>query len=98
MFLTNTLEPVEPQKSAFLPELSNEVREAQTVKEKPILVILGNPPYAGHSKNKGKWITTAIDGYKYTFGRVQTETDADGNPVFSDVKKAAGGKESEMAE
>ncbi|MER9460600.1 N-6 DNA methylase [Mesorhizobium sp. M0387] len=92
VFLTNTLEPVEPQKSAFLPELSNEVREAQTVKEKPILVILGNPPYAGHSKNKGKWITTAIDGYKYTFGRVQTETDADGNPVFSDVKKPLGEK------
>jgi hypothetical protein len=94
VFLTNTLEPVEPQKSAFLPELSNEVEQAQKVKEKPILVILGNPPYSGHSKNKGAWITAAIDGYKYTVERVQTEMDADGNPVFSDVNKPLGEKNS----
>ncbi len=25
-------------------------------KEQPILVILGNPPYSGHSANRGKWI------------------------------------------
>ena len=55
---------------------------AQAVKEKPILVILGNPPYSGHSKNKGKWIAQAIDGYKYTFERVQRGTDDEGNPVF----------------
>jgi predicted helicase len=36
-------------------------------------VILGNPPYSGHSKNKGAWITASIDGYKYT-----VETDEDG--------------------
>jgi Type ISP C-terminal specificity domain/N-6 DNA Methylase len=90
VYLTNTLEPIEPQKSTFLPELSNEVEEAQKVKEKPILVILGNPPYSGHSKNKGAWISAAIDGYKYTVERVQTETDKDGNPVFSDVNKPLG--------
>jgi Type ISP C-terminal specificity domain/N-6 DNA Methylase len=90
VFLTNTLEPIEPQRSTFLPELSNEVEEAQKVKEKPILVILGNPPYSGHSKNKGAWISAAIDGYKYTVERVQTETDKDGNPVFSDVNKPLG--------
>ncbi|WP_292533751.1 type ISP restriction/modification enzyme [Methylocystis sp.] len=66
VFLTNTLEPIEPQKNFLLPAISAEVEAAQAVKEKPILVILGNPPYSGHSKNKGAWITTAIDGYKYT--------------------------------
>lgn len=67
VFLTNTLEPIAPQKSAFLPELSNEVAEAQRVKEKPILVILGNPPYSGHSKNKGAWITSSIAEYRKGF-------------------------------
>ncbi|MBA3447859.1 MAG: hypothetical protein H0T56_09680 [Pseudaminobacter sp.] len=67
VFLTNTLEPIEPQKSAFLPELSNEVEQAQKIKEKPILVILGNPPYSGHSKNKGAWITSSIAEYRKGF-------------------------------
>jgi predicted helicase len=74
IFLTNTLEPVEPQDNFLLPALSDETRRAQTVKNKPILVITGNPPYSGHSKNKGAWITSAIDGYKHT-----VETDKDGN-------------------
>ncbi len=90
VFLTNTLEPVEPQKNAFLPELAHEVEAAQEVKEKPILVILGNPPYSGHSKNNGDWIRAKIDGYKYTVEPVQTGVDADKNPVYSDQKKPLG--------
>jgi hypothetical protein len=34
-----------------MPELAKEVEGAQAVKDKPILVITGNPPYAGNSKN-----------------------------------------------
>jgi predicted helicase len=90
VFLTNTLEPIAPQKSAFLPELSKEVEEAQKVKEKPILVVLGNPPYSGNSKNRGEWISTAIDGYKYTLERKQTEIDAFGAPIYSDVNEPLG--------
>jgi predicted helicase len=90
VYLTNTLEPVEPQKNAFLPELAHEVEAAQRVKEKPILVILGNPPYSGHSKNKGAWISAQIDGYKYTIEPVQTGVDAAGQPMFSDEKKPLG--------
>lgn len=74
IFLTNTLEPIEPQQNYLLPALTEEVRAAQTVKEQPILVITGNPPYSGHSKNKGAWITAAIDEYKYTL-----EKSADGH-------------------
>ena len=66
VFLTNTLEPIEPQPNLLLPAVSAEVEAAQRIKETPILVITGNPPYAGHSKNKGKWIKKAIGGYKYT--------------------------------
>jgi hypothetical protein len=51
IYLTNTLEPIEPQKNYLLPALSKEVELAQGVKNKPILVITGNPPYSGHSLN-----------------------------------------------
>src|SRR5436190_13706434 len=44
VFLTNTLEPIEPQKQFLLPAVSAEVEAAQVIKEKPILVITGNPP------------------------------------------------------
>lgn len=67
VFLTNTLEPVEPQSTFLLPAISEEVKAAQKVKDREILVITGNPPYSGHSKNKGAWITAAIDGYKFTY-------------------------------
>lgn len=76
VFLTNTLEPIEPQKQFFLPAITEEVEAAQAVKDMPILVITGNPPYSGHSKNKGPWISAAIDGYKYTI-----ETDNRGQEV-----------------
>ncbi len=51
IYLTNTLEPIEPQQNWLLPALSKEVELAQNVKNKPILVITGNPPYKGHSLN-----------------------------------------------
>ena len=58
VFLTNTLEPIEPQRN-FWCRISAEVESGAGVKEQPILVITGNPPYSGHSKNKGAWIATA---------------------------------------
>ena len=67
VFLTNTLEPVEPQKTLLLPAVTAEVEAAQAVKEKPILVITGNPPYSGHAKNKGAWITAQIAKYREGF-------------------------------
>jgi hypothetical protein len=76
VFLTNTLEPIEPQANFLLPAISAEVEAAQKVKDREILVIVGNPPYSGHSKNKGAWIAATIDGYKFTF-----ETDKDGGEV-----------------
>ena len=76
VFLTNTLEPIEPQATFLLPAISAEVEAAQKVKDREILVIVGNPPYSGHSKNKGAWIAAAIDGYKFTI-----ETDEAGREV-----------------
>ena len=68
VFLTNTLEPIAPQKNYLLPAVTAEAEAAQAVKDKPILVIMGNPPYAAHSKNKGAWITAAIEKYKFIDG------------------------------
>lgn len=69
VFLTNTLEPVEPQGNLLMPALAEEVKGAQAVKDKPILVITGNPPYSAASKNKGEWITAAIEAYKQVDGK-----------------------------
>jgi hypothetical protein len=76
VFLTNTLEPIEPEPHFLLPAITAEVEEAQKIKDREILVIVGNPPYSGHSKNKGKWIAAAIGGYKFTI-----EMDGEGRKV-----------------
>lgn len=69
VFLTNTLEPVHdgPPTLSFVPALAEEAKEADRIKSKPVLVITGNPPYSGHSKNKGAWITASIAAYREGF-------------------------------
>ncbi len=64
IFLTNTLEPIETQSSFLLPAMAKEGKQAQKIKEKPVLVITGNPPYSVKSKNKGKWIINKLSDYK----------------------------------
>lgn len=64
VYLTNTVEPIAPTRNLFLPALSDETEAAQAIKERPILVITGNPPYAGHSKNNGKVAKGRIEKYK----------------------------------
>lgn len=66
LYLTNTLEMDELPESRLpgMHSLSEESHEAGIIKrEKPILVIMGNPPYSGHSFNKGEWISTEIKEY-----------------------------------
>jgi len=63
LFLTNTLEPIaDIPPNLYAKTLSAEGKSAQKVKDKPILVITGNPPYSGHSKNTGDWITNLLKG------------------------------------
>lgn len=69
IYLTNTLEPINPEPNFLVPALSREVEHAQEIKEKPILVITGNPPYSGESKNNGKWITKEIAKYRFVDGK-----------------------------
>ncbi len=65
-YLTNTLdmEDVEQTSMPRMASLSEESHFAGTVKKKtPILIILGNPPYYGSSKNIGHWISDEIKEY-----------------------------------
>jgi hypothetical protein len=71
VFLTNSLEEGEPanQSLPFAQWLSNEVKEANTVKrDMPIMCVIGNPPYSGISHNNGPWISGLIEDYKYVDG------------------------------
>ena len=71
-YLTNTLEMKELDETKFpgMSSLSAESHEAGKVKKQvPILVILGNPPYSGHSSNTGEWITNAIKEYYQVDGK-----------------------------
>lgn len=74
IFLTNTLDPVDvQQRIPFLPALTEESKQAQKIKDKPILVITGNPPYSIHSKNNGDWIKSKIETYKLIDGEKLNE-------------------------
>jgi len=72
LYLTNTLE-MEELAQVDIPgmaSLSEESHLAGKVKkETPILVILGNPPYSGHSSNVGEWISKEIRVYYQVDGK-----------------------------
>ena len=72
LYLTNTLEMEDLAQTEFpgMASLSEESHLAGKVKKKqPILVILGNPPYSGHSTNIGKWILEEIRTYHQVDGK-----------------------------
>ncbi len=72
LYLTNTLDMKELAESNLpgMSSLSEESHAAGVVKkEKPILVIVGNPPYSGHSANKGPWISKEIKEYYKVDGK-----------------------------
>ncbi|AHH11707.1 N-6 DNA methylase (plasmid) [Borrelia coriaceae] len=68
VFLTNTLDitTIPDQKSftGLFPAISEENELTNEVKRKPILVILGNPPYSSESKNNNEYILNLVKEYK----------------------------------
>ena len=49
----------------FAYKLSREIKKADRIKRnKPIMVMIGNPPYNGESVNKGEWIMDKLELYK----------------------------------
>ena len=81
VFLTNTLEEahdtIPGQPLLLAHEIAREAASADAVKrQKPVMVVLGNPPYSGHSANKGKWIKDLIDDYKRGFPELRKRAQA----------------------
>jgi hypothetical protein len=74
IYMTNTLEEPRPLGKpfpGFWRVIAQEANAAAHVKrDLPILVVLGNPPYSGHSANKGPWIDSLLKGsYYYVDGQ-----------------------------
>ena len=69
IYLTNTLEPPSaspnPQLANLFVTLANEAQQVSSIKEKKrFSVVIGNPPYAGHSRNNEiRWIVDAVKDF-----------------------------------
>jgi predicted helicase len=72
VYLTNALEslPSGQQTLPFAQFIAEEGRQADAVKQQqPVMVVLGNPPYSGHSENKGEWIGKLVRDYYFVDGK-----------------------------
>ncbi len=79
LYLTNALEMKEHPANQLFPLLSKESEEALKIKrEQPILVIMGNPPYSGHSANQNEWIDRLL---KEDMDGLQSYYKVDGKPL-----------------
>lgn len=82
IYLTNSLEDIgrQPELLAFdfAASIAEEAKEASKIKnEKPIMVVVGNPPYSISSSNKGEWILNLIKDYKKGLGERKINLDDD---------------------
>jgi type I restriction-modification system DNA methylase subunit len=85
VYLTNTLQEAFqiPPADDFDSWIRDEADAANKIKqEAPVMVLLGNPPYSGHSANKGDWISNLLKG-KDTITNYKTSSyfEVDGKPL-----------------
>jgi len=66
IYLTNTLEEARFRSETLVQRYISEEAEAaaEVKRDKPIMVVLGNPPYAISSQNRGAWIQGLLEDYK----------------------------------
>lgn len=66
VYLTNTLDKLHLQSAATLGQwIAKENEGAEKIKlDKPVVVVVGNPPYSGESSNNSKWIMELLQSYK----------------------------------
>ena len=81
IYLTNSLEPPSDLADSKLADLFGPLaREAQEVnyvkRNKRFTVVIGNPPYAKSSQNKGQWIQNLMEDYKHTVRGAETQIQA----------------------
>ncbi|MDD9812029.1 MAG: N-6 DNA methylase [Gammaproteobacteria bacterium] len=82
IFLTNSLENREAETQMrdipFANWLVQEARGADEVKRNaPVMVVMGNPPYAVSSSNRGRWIQDLIADYKEGLNEKKLNLDDD---------------------
>ena len=85
VFLTNTLEKgfQITLPDGFTKWIKDESDAAKEIKQdSPVMVIMGNPPYSGNSKNNGEWIKNLLRG-KDTITEQTTSNyfEVDGKPL-----------------
>lgn len=70
IYLTNSLEEAkEAPELPFANFIADEANQAAAIKrDKPIMVVLGNPPYSYNSQNKGEWISDLVRDYYFVDG------------------------------
>ncbi|MFZ4624824.1 MAG: type ISP restriction/modification enzyme, partial [Rhodoferax sp.] len=66
VYLTNTLDQLHQQTKAMLGQwIARENEGAEKIKrDQPVVVVLGNPPYSGESRNTSRWIMALLQSYK----------------------------------
>ena len=68
VYLTNSLEEgerVDQTLFGLSRAIAEEAKAASDIKrQSPIMCVIGNPPYSGHSSNKGPWIEGLMADYK----------------------------------
>ncbi len=79
VYLTNSLEESHPDTGTlFANWLSSEANEANHIKrDTPVMCVIGNPPYAVSSANKGEWIQDLISDYKKNLNERKINLDDD---------------------
>jgi predicted helicase len=72
IYLTNALEPhsdTQPELEVISSALAHEAKSVNEIKRhKRFTVVIGNPPYSGHSSNTGAWISKLVHSYHFIDG------------------------------
>ena len=84
IYLTNALEEAHemtglPLFTQWVADESNAANEVKT--RLPVLVVMGNPPYSGHSANKSDWIIGLLRGKLPDGGKTGNYYEVDGQPL-----------------
>ncbi len=85
IYLTNTLEEAHAMSGLplFTQWIAEEANAASDIKkDAPVMVVLGNPPYSGHSANTGEWISGLLRGKDTQTGqKTGNYFEVDGQPL-----------------
>jgi predicted helicase len=85
IYLTNTLEEAHAMAGLplFTQWIAEEANAASDIKkDAPVMVVLGNPPYSGHSANTGEWISGLLRGRDTQTGqKTGNYFEVDGQPL-----------------